>query len=219
MLIDYKMCAEIVRSCHGSVPRKILHIGAHTGEEAESYINNGVDQIIWFEANSQLIEELKHHLNNFQIKQQIVNLALWDTNTLLDFHITNNLQSSSLFELAEHEKFYPQIKLSETRKVHAFRLDSIIDSKSSDLIFTDFDFINIDTQGAELSILKGMGKYLLQESVKAVYLEVNARELYKNIPLISEIDQFMSDLKFHRIKTKMTNEGWGDAIYVRENYC
>jgi hypothetical protein len=84
-------------------------------------------------------------------------------------------------------------------------------------MFSDFEFINIDTQGAELAILKGMGKYLHQPSVKAIYLEINRQELYKEIPLVAEIDAFLQPYHFYRIKSKWTTEGWGDAIYIRSN--
>ena len=215
MVIDYKICVDLVRACHNAVPKKILHIGAHLGEEAVAYNQNGAEQIIWFEANEALAPALQTHLTQFQMRQQIVGAALWDSDTTLNFKITNNLQSSSFFDLEDHAKLYPNITVAEEREIRAHRLDTLLNSSTSPLIFSDFEFINIDTQGAELAILKGMGNYLHQASVKAIYLEVNQRELYKNIPLVEEIDTFLLAHHFFRVKTVMTHEGWGDAIYIR----
>jgi FkbM family methyltransferase len=215
MLIDYTTCVNLIRACHGTAPKKILHVGAHMGEEAASYAAHGAEHVIWFEANESLAIALQSHLAQFQMQQQIVGAALWDSDTTLKFHITNNLQSSSLFELKDHAILYPQITVSEEREIKAYRLDSLLNATPSPITFSDFEFINIDTQGAELAILKGMGTYLNQPSIKAIYLEINRRELYKGIPLVEEIEEFLLPHRFFRVKTVMTPEGWGDAIYLR----
>jgi FkbM family methyltransferase len=217
MLIDYKNCVELIRACHDMTPKKILHIGAHTGEEAGPYQANGAEQVIWFEANESLIPALQAHLQTVPLNQQIIPAALWDSDTKLKFKITNNPQSSSFFDLEDHAKFYPQITVSEEREIQAYRLESLLDATPRQMMFSDFEFINIDTQGAELAILKGMGKYLHQPSVKAIYLEINRQELYKEIPLVAEIYAFLQPYHFYRIKSKWTTEGWGDAIYIRSN--
>ena len=50
--------------------------------------------------------------------------------------------------------------------------------------------------------------------VKALYLEVNERELYKKCGLITDIDNFLSQYNFKRVVTRMTCHGWGDALYI-----
>jgi hypothetical protein len=52
---------------------------------------------------------------------------------------------------------------------------------------------------------------------KAIYLEVNEKELYKNCGLIDEIDKFLSNYNFKRVLTNMTKHGWGDALYILNN--
>lgn len=215
MLIPYKECSEIIRAIFGIEPRKVLHIGAHIGEEASDYVKNNVEYILWFEANNLLTTKLEENLAGQKAHHKICPIALWDTNTELDFHITNNIQSSSLLRLKEHSKFYPNIIVNETKRIKVYRLDTIFQIYRDLEMFSDFNFINIDTQGAELMILRGMGSYLTQGSVKAIYLEVNKEELYENIPLVDEIDNFLTDFKFYRLKTRWTESGWGDALYIR----
>jgi len=43
---------------------------------------------------------------------------------------------------------------------------------------------------------------------KALYLEVNEKELYKGCGLVGEIDAFLAKYKFKRVLTKMTSHGW-----------
>ena len=205
-----------MKTCHGSSPTNVLHVGAHTGEEAKSYFDNGAQTVVWFEANDALIPELTKHVSQFDLKQQIVPLALWDKNETLIFKITNNNQSSSFFDLDKHSSYYPEITVTTEKEVNAYRFDNIV-YKENLLICNNFDFINIDTQGAELAILKGMGDYLNSSSLKGIYLEINREFLYKNIPLVSEIDDYLRKFNFVRLISKWTKDGWGDAIYIKQN--
>jgi FkbM family methyltransferase len=205
MLIDYQTCLKLINKNIN----KILHIGAHTGEEAEAYLLNGATDVIWFEANDTLIPELSRHIAQFKMNSQVCNIALWDKNEVLTFKVTNNFQSSSFFDLERHSRYYPNIKVVEHKQLMAHRLDCL-----DNLAFYDFEFINIDTQGAELAILKGMGELMLSPSIKGIYLEVNKEALYKDIPLVDEIDEYLINYGFTRVLSKWTNEGWGDALYV-----
>lgn len=216
MLIPYQLCSNVIRELHGIIPKKVVHIGAHMGEEAESYKNNGVEEVIWFEANRSLLRDLEDNLKKYRIRQKIIPVALWDENKELDFKITNNLQSSSFLDLGTHSHHYPEVVVEKSEKVLAYRLDSIVTSMPELFPFTDFDFVNIDTQGAELNILRGMGVYVFQDSVKGVYVEVNVEEVYKGAPTISQIDKFLMQGGFFRMKTRITTKGWGDALYVRQ---
>lgn len=215
MLIKYQKCCDIIKLVHDMSPTKVLHIGAHTGEEAVDYCNNGVKEVIWFEANQDLIPKLQEHITRFDMNQQICPVALWDKNEILKFKITNNFQSSSFFDLNTHSAHYPGIVVTEEKDVQALRLDSIILHPDNLLIFNDFEFINIDTQGAELAILKGFGNQINANSIKGIYLEVNKEKLYADIPLVNEIDAYLSQFDFYRIKTSWTAAGWGDAFYLK----
>jgi len=208
MLISYEECLELI----GKDIKKILHIGAHTGEEAEAYYRGGCTDIIWFEANDTLFPELSLHIEQFKMNQQVYNIALWEKNEELIFKVTNNFQSSSFFDLEAHTKYYPHIKVVEEKLITAYRLDHI-----DNLNFYDFEFINIDTQGSELAILKGMGDLILNSSITGIYLEVNKETLYSNIPLIDDVDKFLGLLGFAREITRWTNEGWGDALYIKRS--
>lgn len=216
MLINFNQCANLIEMTHGVQVKKIYHIGAHEGEEAPIYARGGVTHVTWFEANLKLLNRLKGNIDAFRMDQSIVPCALWDKDTFLDFHITNNGESSSFYELSKHSDYYPEITVSETEKLKTYRLDSLIDRSPRILPWSDFHFLNIDTQGAELSILKGLGKHLTSPFLKGIYLEINSEFLYKNIPLVDEIDDFLKPHGFFRVLTKWVPErGWGDGFYLK----
>ena len=78
-----------------------------------------------------------------------------------------------------------------------------------------YNFWNFDIKGAELMALKGGIKSI--KYAKALYLEVNEKESYKNCGLINEIDTFLSKYNFKRVLTNMTQHGWGDGLYILDN--
>ena len=77
-----------------------------------------------------------------------------------------------------------------------------------------YNFINFDIQGAELNGIKSMEKYL--NDVDYIYTEVNIKHLYKNCPLLDEIDEYLDKYDFTRVETHLTQHGWGDAFYIRK---
>ncbi len=74
-------------------------------------------------------------------------------------------------------------------------------------------FWNFDIQGAELKALQG-AEFILPFA-NALYLEVNVEELYKGCSLLPELDAYLADRGFQRVLTRIVQEGWGDALYVR----
>jgi FkbM family methyltransferase len=214
MLIKFSDCVALIKLVHKVVPSGVLHIGAHIGEEIVRYSAEGISHITWVEANKELIPELTKNISRYAIDQRILNCALWDKDEQINFHITNNQQSSSIFLLGTHAEHYPQITVEETQSMQAHRLDTIL--ALGLLTVPDIHFVNIDTQGSELAILKGFGKFLTDGNILGIYLEVNKEHLYQGIPLISEIDEYIQEFGYRRMITSWSNAGWGDAFYLKE---
>lgn len=215
MLIEFQQCQQLIQALHGSAIKKVYHVGAHIGEESALYHAHGVEHVVWFEANEALLPALQQNIARYPMQQFIAPYPLFSENKTLKLNITNNPQSTSVFELGKHAEYYPGIVVNQVREVQAYRLDALMAVDPPYLPFTDCDFINIDTQGAELAILKGMGQYLRQPSLKGIYLEVNSEPLYKGIPLVSEIDGYLMDHGFQRMLSAWTKDGWGDAFYLK----
>lgn len=203
MLISFK---DIVRK-YGK-PKGILHIGANIGEEAKSYDDEGIKGVCWIEANEQLIPQLKINVKKYG--HRVIHACIGDVQDLeVTFHISNNAgQSSSYLDLEYHKIAHPEVHYVRSVVMKMRRLDQMS-------CWGEYDFINIDLQGAELKALKGMGDSL--NNFKFAYLEVNKKELYKGCALIGEVTAYMRSFGFTMVSCKWAgNTGWGDALYIKK---
>lgn len=190
----------------GLKPQGVLHVGAHKAEELRSYEEQGWGHVYWIEANPKLYTDLQNKLDPRQ--NTIYNCAAWDVNgEELIFHETSDTQSSSLLTLKNHSLHYPGIKTA---------LEYTVITRTVNAIFRTsppFSFANLDVQGAELHVLRGMSNHL--PHMKAIYTEVNNEELYEGCAQISDIDNFLSEFGYRRVATRwIIGKGWGDALYI-----
>lgn len=193
-------------------PTGILHIGASHGEEFEAYTAAGIERMIWIEAIPEVFEKLRAKLAPFPMAVPINACISDQEGKQVDFHITNNAgQSSSMLGLNLHREVHPDVHVVKTIQCITETMDGIISRKGFDLTY--YDFLNIDLQGAELLALKGMKDHL--HKIKYAYIEVNEKELYTGCPLIADIDAYMQTFGFYRADIKMTDCGWGDALYKK----
>lgn len=197
---------------HNIKPTGIFHVGAHTGQEAGAYYANGVLRTIWIEAIPKVYEKLLVNLSKCQ-NWKAFNECVSDTDGQnVEFKITNNNgESSSMLELAKHKDFYPEVCVVETIKCVTKKLDTLISENNIDI--SEYDFLNMDLQGAELLALNGMKDNL--HKVNFAYLEVNQDELYAGCARVEQLDEFLLKYGLKRHETCWTGYGWGDAFYGR----
>jgi FkbM family methyltransferase len=206
--MDFKYLCEKYKIA----PKGLIHIGAHLMEERESYLEMGIDNIIWVEANPKLFETIKN--KNTSSKEFFFNYAISDKdNEICEFNITNNGQSSSILELDRHKIYHPEIHVTETIRVESKTIDSLLESNKIDA--SNYNFLAIDIQGAEYLAFLGADKTL--EKIEYIYSEVNEGTLYKDCGLISDIDLLLSKYGFKRVETDMSPWQWGDALYIKGN--
>jgi len=188
-----------------------FHIGAHDCEELNFYDQIGLkpEDIIWIDAIPSKVDEA----TNRGIPN-VYNAVITDKNDEeIIFNVSNNCQSSSVLELGTHAQTYPHIKYVYKIKQKSITIDTFFEKNNINA--SKYNFWNFDIQGAELMALKGAIQSI--KYVKALYLEVNEQELYINCGLITDIDNFLSQYNFKRVLTKMTDDGWGDALYILDN--
>jgi len=208
MLISGDEVIEVLKQKNINI-NGALHIGAHECEELDFYINLGIkpNDVIWIDGNkSKVIEAKQRGIEN--IFYGVITDK--DNDTVL-FNITNNGQSSSVLDFGSHSYHHPHVHFIEKQVHQTVTIDTFFDKNN--LNMAKYDFWNFDIQGAELMALKGGIKAI--EFAKALYLEVNTEEVYKGCALINEIDEFLSKYHFKRILTKITEFGWGDALYIK----
>lgn len=188
----------------GVQPRGVLHVGAHQAEELEDYRKEGFGPVIWVEAQPSLIPHLVERVKGSE-DLVLEGVAFSRTGETLTFNVASNGQSSSVYEMNEHLIHYPNIHNVVQIEVQTVRLDELVPDNA------DFDFVNLDIQGAELDALQGLSARLHQ--VRWIYTEVNRENLYHGIPLVAELDTFLKAKGFFRAVTAWTRAGWGDALY------
>jgi FkbM family methyltransferase len=202
MLITVK---EIVKAW-SIQPSGVIHVGAHAAEESNEYQKYNWKPVTWIEANPLLIDRLREIVPREDV---VICAALWDEDgATIDFNIATNGESSSLLAPAQHLHEYPEIHFASKLNLQTKRLDS--------LMMDVPNFLNLDVQGAELRVLRGMGKLI--NSLDYIYTEVNDIELYVDCAKLNEIDEFLVSNDFHRICLRRSGDaGWGDALYARSD--
>ncbi len=197
--------------------RGIIHIGACKGEEIFSYFRNGIKKIVLIEANIKLINRLKFksfiYNNLFNMDIKIENFAASDrSGNKIKLNIANNTQSSSILKLGKHSDLYPEIKYINEMEVETNTINQIFQNKYN---IKEFNFMNLDIQGAELLALKGSGNIL--RYIDAIYTEVNLDEIYLNCARIEDIDKYLEIFGFERVLLATPESDlWGDALYVKK---
>lgn len=191
----------------------VLHVGASTGQEAKEYYKNGIKRSIWVEALPDVFQQLKHNMANYP-NAIVLEACIGEKNgEVVQFNVANNEgQSSSYLEFGTHTKEHPTVKFIDKIQMVTLRLDSLLLFGGVDL--RDYTFLNIDLQGAELFALKSLGEEL--HKIKYAYIEVNSKFLYKNCPLVEEIDEYLLKFGLVGVECKMTNFCWGDKFYIRK---
>ena len=188
-------------------PTGVIHIGAHAAEESNDYLRHGWSPVIWIEANPMLIYRLKEII---PAEDRVICAALWDEDEVsLDLNVASNGESSSLLQPITHLIEHPSITFESQLALSTKRLDSILTEIPN--------FLNLDVQGAELHVLRGLGK--LVESLDYIYTEINDEELYKDCAKLKDLDSFLESKGFSRICLRRNGRsGWGDAFYVRKEF-
>ena len=191
--------------------RGVLHVGAHEAQERNDYIAADFRKRCWVEANPQVCERLLRSIAGPD--DLIYNAIVSETDgEETKFHVASNGQSSSILPLKVHAEIYRDIVYTGYYSGKSTSLRTILESIPES---ETYDFINLDIQGVELRAIKGLGDRLSQ--FRAVYAEVNTLEMYEKCDMMADMDLFLESKGFTKIGYKLWgNDGWGDALYVRE---
>lgn len=189
----------------------VLHIGAHNCEELEFYQSLGLtsNDVTWIDAIQAKVDEAKQK----GIPNVYQGLITDKDNVLTEFNISNNAQSSSIYELGDiHKTEHPEVEYTGSIVSPSVTIDTFCERYKIDI--TKMNFWNLDIQGAEFKALVGGEKCLA--FAKVLYLEVNEKEIYKGCTLKPMLDYYLESQGFICVAQQMwKNVGWGDAIYIR----
>lgn len=175
-----------------------LDVGAQGGFNSDNFFSSKYN--IFFKKI--LVEPIKSE--NEKIKEElIINKGLWSKKQKkILFLLDNRLGSSSMYEPDKEffdlhdikKKNYQNFEITRTVEVECDTLSNELDK----LQIKKLDYLKIDTQGAELEILKGLGPF------RPLFIRVEAHffSMYKNVPSWHELVNFLYDLNYVLIDLK-----------------
>ena len=189
-------------------PTGVVHVGAHWAEEANGYARYNFGPVLWVEANPELASLLADKID---APSSVIQGLVWSESGIeKKFNITNNGESSSVFELGTHSDDYPEVHVVSEIVLETKTLDELIPEDKV------CDFLNLDIQGSEYEALLGFGERI--QKFNFVYAEVSRVPLYLGIKQIDDIDLLMATHGFDRTCVAWSNSGWGDALYIKKDW-
>jgi FkbM family methyltransferase len=181
-------------------PKGVLHIGAWDAWEAKQYAHYCGSNSIFLEANTNSYQKFKNEIEQFG--QKIYNYAAWNVDDLdLDLYCPpGNPDSSSLI---------PQ--KGDVIKTKTITIKTLFERQGLD--FSNYDLLNIDTEGAELQVLEGIGDSI--KSFKYIIIEVSDLgsdfEIQVNDYILSKGFEFIKDSTHHR--SSVNGKMFCDKLY------
>ena len=208
----------------------VVHVGAHTGQEAERYQRWGARRIIWFEAAPYIFEKLQAHID--EIRKRERSLFAWLTDApstehilvqalvgeedgkTAEFHLFDNEgASNSVFRMArdENDSFAGVRETGEVLALPVRTLDRELDEAG--VSPESVDVLVLDVQGAELLCLKGAPRVL--KAARYIETEVSREPVYQGGVLLSELEPWLNERGYVR-KTSVRRPHM-NTIFVRSN--
>lgn len=190
--------------------KNILHIGAHTGQEAPFYKALGIENVVFVEAIPTVFEKLQKNLAAYPAYKGINAVCSEESGKEVQFNVSSNEGgSSSMLGLGNHARLYPEISYVETLTLQTVTADDLVAEQCGDAAF---DFVVLDTQGAELHVLRGATNILGR--AKALWIEVSEEPLYEGGCTFDEVSSYVRKFDFRLRHVNINRQGWGDALYV-----
>jgi len=145
-----------------------------------------------------MVEPIQNEAEKLSNKNyKIINKGLWSSNCKKKLHILKNRTGSSSMYIPNEETF--DLYNLKKKNFSLFHVSNIVDIECTtikeslnNLKVKNLDFLKIDTQGAELEILKGIGEYF----PLLIKIEVQILPMYKNVPNWSELINCLYNLNY-----------------------
>ena len=219
--------AALLRLLPREAPWVIFDIGSCEGEDSIRYARLFPAARVWaVEALPVNVDLIKANLSRHGVDRvEVVALALDDTTGHATFHVSSGRpddappdtdwdygnKSSSLLPPDAHLKTHPWVHFDNSVQVETDRLDALAQRCG----LTAIDYIHMDVQGAELRVLNGAGTLL--DSVRVIWMEVEAVPLYKDQPLKADVERFMASRGFEK-RLDTVDSLSGDQLYVNTRF-
>jgi FkbM family methyltransferase len=198
----------------------LLDVGANHGQDSLERTRDDANVVTYeFETITTILEKLSAASVDFINRYNLNNLALSDYNGESTFYLADidpngDWGASSLYPFVDHvgETWPGRRDLVTTRTitVKVSRFDTWYEANNH--TFDHIDYFHCDTQGSDLRVLKGMGKYvsLIQEGVVECARDDRAK-LYAENHTVEEMKEFLEANGFE-ITSSQANDPWSNEV-------
>ena len=176
---------------------QIHHIGG-IGNSGPTEILTGINEFAHWTFYDADKDALKTITGNKGKKFTLINKCINNYDGQGNFHTMLTPTASSMLKPAQSAKDYirkdqnttwgEQTQIVKTEKIQVHKLDTLL--KSGEI--RPIDFLSVDAQGADLSIIKGTNL----KHVMGVMVEVEFSQLYEGQPLFFDVHKHMHDNDF-----------------------
>ena len=176
-----------------------LDVGAQEGFNSDNFFPDKYNHFF----KKILVEPIKAEAEKLKEEEFVINKGLWSKKENKKLYILENrLGSSSMYMPNEkaldiHDikrKDIKNYKVTQTVEIECDTLSSQLSKLNIDLL----DYLKIDTQGAELEILRGIGSF----RPLLIKIEVHFFSMYKNVPSWHELISYLYNLGYVLIDMK-----------------
>jgi FkbM family methyltransferase len=227
MLVEFN---DMVKA-HNIDIKGIIHVGAHEGQETQSYVRNGIKDVVLIEANpfrfSNLTESIQTgryvtwcspltyaKFNNSEAEilkgYKLHNYAITDKEGTIKFNLSNfDGGTDSVFKINDwgRDSSWAPYEHTSDIEVPTITLDKLIKNKA------DYNFLNMDVEGAELLVLKGSKKLL--ETIDYILLESQDVIRFDDSCTRPQLVEYLKDFGFELKEYYDTGKQWGDCLFIK----
>ena len=205
--------------------KQVIDVGAHQGEfivKLSKLFN--VKNALSFEPNPKVFKILNNKTNDLQNKNVLktFNLGLGENNKTELLNVNIDTSSSSINKLNEESNYF----IRKYRILNFFKNKNITKpvqikvEKLSDILkkceVNQIDLLKIDTEGYELSVLKGVINNL--KDIKVIYFEHHFDDMIIKKYKLNDIHSLLIENNFKKyFKIKMRFRKSFEYIYYNEN--
>lgn len=194
----------------------IFDVGANKGHITQRYLKTFPNAVV------HAFEPFEEFHSNFRRQNpdtknvHLNSVALSDKEGEADFYLNENGDTNSLLEPTTIGANSDKACLNKgSRKVRTMTLDKYC----ADMDIQHIDILKMDTQGAELFILKGAERLLKEGRIRVIYTEGYFKPQYKDQPLLYDIANYLTGFGYflEDIYDPYYNDKfmlWCDAIFL-----
>jgi FkbM family methyltransferase len=208
---------QVIKELGLPSPRGVLQVGASYGQEMGWFVDNGITAGVFIEPLPEPFAALSATCRQLPNFIAVNALCAETTGERVHFHVASNGgMSSSMLAPANHLREFDFVRFEHTLELVTNRLDHVLaflQQHGHGAACAQLDLLYMDTQGAELKVLRGAGAVL--QRMRYVVTEVTRNRMYDGAPQLSDLVAFLEPEGFTLNNVNFDRHHHGDALFVR----